>query len=384
MDYDVVVVGAGPSGSTAARECAKRGLKTLLLEKEVLPRYKACGGGVTQKAEKALGFKLPDDIIHREVREFRMYYGGGYLKHESSDKLVSMTDRGEFDSYLVEKAVEEGVELRDNAPVTEVNNMGGYCIVKTCDNEFKTPIVVGGDGVRSIVAERVRPFYRPDEVILAYETEIPLKKSIIDERGHLAETHLDCECMGYGWVFPKREHLSVGMGGVMNRFKNSRIVFERYVQQLDLDLGDSRVHAHMIPIGNDKRKTVSDRTILVGDAAGFVEPFTGEGIYYAILSGRLATDTIVHAYERNEFSEETLREYEEECIKEFCDEFRRGLKAMKAFFMLRPLSVRILFSDNAFVEHFARIQTGEETYKEFKKWVLPRVPYFLIKSLLPQ
>jgi geranylgeranyl reductase family protein len=384
MNYDVVVVGAGPAGSSTARKCAKLGLKTLLLEKEKLPRYKPCGGGITVKAEKALDFKLPAEIIHREVNKIRFHHKDRYINYESRDKIMSMVERSEFDKLMADKAVESGAELTEGVRARKIKVTDEKCTVKTEDREINTPIVVGADGVNSTIAGKVRPPFKEDEVYLALQAEIHADEEVIADRCSLAETYLDSECWGYGWVFPKREHLSVGLGGLLSRFKDSRGKFNQYLKMLGYDSSEVNVHAHLIPVGSDGRRTVSDRIILVGDAAGFVEPFTGEGIYYAVRSGQLAAEAVTCAYERNDFTCQTLERYETACREEFTDEFRRARKAARAFFMMMPLSARMLFSDRAFIEHFALIQTGRKTYKEFKKWVLPRAPYFLIKSLLPQ
>ncbi|MFC2162440.1 geranylgeranyl reductase family protein [Candidatus Altiarchaeota archaeon] len=385
MDYDVVIVGSGPSGSTCARICAKRGLHTLLVEKEHHPRYKPCGGGLTLRILRALDFEVPEDVIERRVGEMRLFHGNEYMSYKNSDKrdpLITMVDRSRFDDLLAGKAVEEGVEMREGTAVSSVSISDDSCQVVVGGETVITPIVVGADGVNSIVSKHVRPRFRSNDVSLTFEAEVMVGESEVMGRGGFAESYLDLDVWGYGWVFPKKDHLSVGFGGLLDKMSDPRKHFAKYLKRLGLEKQEMQVHAHLIPVGSDKRPVVADRTILVGDAAGFAEPFTGEGIYYAIRSGQIAADSITRSYERSDFSIACLESYSRICLEEFGHEFRRANKAMRAFFTMKPLSVRILFSDQAFMEHFARIQTGRETYKQFKRWMLPRSPYYLVKGLL--
>ena len=307
------------------------------------------------------------------------------MRYKNTDKrepLITMVDRGQFDELLAQKAVDEGAELREGEKVSEVTVSDDSCQVMIGEKTVTTPIVVGADGVNSIVAKSVRPRFKGNDVALTYEAEVMIGENEVMGRGGFAESYIDLDFWGYGWVFPKKEHLSVGFGGMLDKITNPRMHFDRYIERLGLKNEEMEIHAHLIPLGSDKRQVVSDRIILVGDAAGFAEPFTGEGIYYSIRSGKIAAEAITHSYEKCDFKKPCLESYTVRCLEEFGHEFRRANKAMKAFFTAKPLSTRILFTDDVFMDHFARIQAGKETYKEFKKWMIPRIPYYLIKGLL--
>ncbi|MFH1054694.1 MAG: NAD(P)/FAD-dependent oxidoreductase [Candidatus Altiarchaeota archaeon] len=372
MDFDVAVIGAGPAGSTAARECTKAGLRTVLVEKEKLPRFKPCGGGLTAKTLKALGFIVPKEYVLSRLSSVRLHYKELSIRYDSEETMVTTVERDGFDKLLADKAVDAGATLLEGTNVVEVKVSREGCEITAVGGDITTSVVIGADGVNSTVAKNVRPPFKPEDLVLAYEAEVPSK----DAGGSVCDIYFDCGCMGYGWVFPKGNHTSVGLGGVLSGFRDSRRLFNEHMRRVGYN-GDVDVHVHLIPIGSNRTETVSDRVILVGDAAGFAEPLTGEGIYYAIRSGQLAAKTITEAQSRGDYSEHALQQYETAWRSEFGEEFRRSRKAMRGLFMAGPLSMRILFSNKEIIEKFSDIQAGRMTYKEFKNWFIRRTPHLM-------
>ncbi|MBU4406627.1 MAG: FAD-dependent monooxygenase, partial [Candidatus Altiarchaeota archaeon] len=171
MKYDVIVVGSGPAGSTAARECALRGLNTLVIEKEKLPRHKPCGGAVSSKALSLLDFKIRNDLVERECYGSRLHYGGYEIEARKPYRIGIFTSRDEFDMYLVEKAIDANAELKDAESVKSLTIGDSSVVVRTDKGTYKASAVIGADGVNSGVANYVRPRYNTNEVALAMETE---------------------------------------------------------------------------------------------------------------------------------------------------------------------------------------------------------------------
>jgi len=382
VDYDVIVVGAGPSGATAARGYAAAGLSTLLLDRERLPRFKACGGGVTIKANQVLGFQIPEDIIERKAYGVRLNYWNKSNSCMREYPITNLVSRSRFDKFLADKAVEAGATLMDGAPVSGVGRDGDLQVVESAEGRLSAKVVVGADGVNSVVSGRVRPKLTQDELASTIEAEIRMDPSEIEGRyaSFLDVYFGNSVGAGYGWVFPKRDHVSVGLGSLLRMFKNPKKKFMGFLEKRGLSQ-DVELHPHLIPLGNPSREVVSDGIILVGDAAGYADPMTGEGIYHAIHSGKLASDTIVRAFGKNDFRREFLRTYHEECRRAFSEEFRRARKASFVVYGMPWLSYPLIIGNNPVLEKYVDVLTGEMTYKSFKRWAIPRTPSLILKGV---
>lgn len=381
MKYDVIVVGSGPAGSSAARRCALKGLETLIIEKEKLPRYKPCGGGITTKTQSMLDFPLTDDLIECECFGLKINYKGYEVEERIDKRVAILTMRDRFDAYLTKKAVEAGAELKENEEVKAVDVKGSGVEVGTDKGKYKAEVIVGADGVTSRVARHVRPAYRPNELFLAVETEIPEKN--IEQSG-VMNIYFggapDLPPLGYGWVFPKREHLSVGIGGRLTDFKNPVSSLGRFLKSVGL-ARKGKVFAHLLPMGGYKRKLCSDRILLVGDAAGFVDPINGEGIYYAVASGIKAAEVIDGAHKDDNFSEDRLMEYQNICRREFDRELGDSLKITMLMHKYPNVFIKTLASNRDLVKKSLQIPAGIISHKEFRRWFLLRIPYFCIRSI---
>ena len=380
MKYDVVIAGAGPAGTTVGRQCALKGLKTLILEKEKLPRYKPCGGAVSDKALSLLDFKIKDELIERECYGLRIRYKNYRCEIKKSSRLSILTSRGEFDLYLAEKAIDAGAELRDGEKVKSAEVGNSEAILKTDKKEYKASALVGADGVNSCIAKRVRPRYNPSELMVAIEAPVAANdKEIDDYIQNAIEAHFGLVKVGYGWVFPKRGHFSVGIGELLSENKNPRVLLEHFAKKLGFK---KKMHArtHLLPVGGYDRKTYSDRILLVGDAAGYVDPFTGEGIYYAISSSIKAAEVLVKAWEKEDFSSRELWKYKQNCETTFGTELKHALRFSRLVYGHQNM-LKIFANRSSFLDKYLEIPAGNMSYKEFMKWMLVRVPFYASKML---
>lgn len=291
--YDLAVIGAGPSGSTLARQVALAGRSVVLIEKERLPRYKTCAGGVTHRARRLLDFDI-SPAIERTITEGLITYrmDKGFVKpyHEP---IAYMVMRDRFDDLLTRKAVEAGAKLMDGARVRNIEARNDGCAVHLAEGIVHAKLLAGADGANGIVARQagLHSEVRGD-VALEAEIEVPQHK--VEEWDKRIALDVGYIKEGYAWVFPKRRHLSIGVGAMKRHAPNLRAYYERYLASLDL--GDYKVRSirgHHIPMRLAKTPVAKGRVLLIGDAAGVADPFSGEGIYHAIKSAQLAAPTVV-------------------------------------------------------------------------------------------
>ncbi|WKB52428.1 NAD(P)/FAD-dependent oxidoreductase [Eleftheria terrae] len=296
--FDLIVVGGGPAGSAAACTAARQGLRVALLDQARFPRDKLCGGLLTLRAAKVYASVFDrgwDDTIEARAHGLRLFGRQGHLLNEVHDRqLLQFTCRSRFDHLLLQQAEAAGVQLHLGQRVRHIN--AGEAAVQLDDGRrFSARALIGADGVRSAVARGLfgRSF-NPDTIALGLEMEVPREFEGADGVS-APEIHLGVARWGYGWIFPKRETLTVGLGGLLPHNPRLRQDFEAFVQRRFLGLPAARIKGHHIPYGDCLRTPGRDRVILCGDAAGLVEPITGEGIAFAMLSGREAALSVQEA-----------------------------------------------------------------------------------------
>jgi geranylgeranyl reductase family protein len=284
---DVIVVGAGPAGSTAARLLAESGVKVLLLDRARFPRDKPCGGGVTHRASQL----MPDgfgEVVEREVLEARFSYRHRpAFSRWATEPLAYMTQRGLLDSWLVRKAEAAGATFKDGLRVTVVSDEGGRCEVRSERESWTARVVIGADGANGIVARSVGLEPRFGEWVA-------LEGNAHDQR--LVEhwqtaVGIDLGSMpgGYGWLFAKGDHVNVGVGGWRRNGTELRAKLDAVCRHYGAP-ADSlcSLRGHTLPVRRAGAPVVGGNVILAGDAAALVDPLSGEGIYSALVSGGLA------------------------------------------------------------------------------------------------
>jgi geranylgeranyl reductase family protein len=292
IDFDVAVVGAGPAGSTTALHLARAGARVLLIDRARFPRDKPCGGGVTARAFAVAPVDLTP-VVEQVVRRVRFSFRlGDHFDYEYPRTLVYMTQRHRLDAYLAEQAVAADVEFSDGTLVRDIELTRSAVRLDVGGLKIETRLLVGADGANGVVA-RAAGLSPVSEPPVALEANFPYANGdgAPPEWRDLLALELGSMAGGYGWSFPKADHFNVGCGGWNGVGGNLRphLAALRHHYGLDENAMEN-VRGHHLPTRSGGSPIERGRTLLVGDAAGLVDPMSGEGIYAAFVSGRLAAD----------------------------------------------------------------------------------------------
>ena len=221
--YDLIIIGGGPSGASAGRRAGKLGLNTLLLEKEEFPRYKPCGGGLSDHAISYLDFELPQDIIEWEVTGVKAIFKDQSVNVHKDHRIFALVSRNKFDNFLLEKAKETGIEVHTGEKALCCREMSDRIEVDTRQETYQAKFAIIAEGAQGIVKTCVRPTDNKDEYGICLVTEVPADEREIEERlGKSLELHFGVANGGYGWIFPHKTYYSVGIGGVVKDFTHPK------------------------------------------------------------------------------------------------------------------------------------------------------------------
>src|SRR3954452_7902015 len=292
--FDVFVAGAGPAGSATAIHLARGGARVLLADRARFPRDKPCGGGLTGRALK----QAPCDVtpvVERVVDTFelRLHYKRSF-RRTSSEPLILMTQRRRLDAYLAEQAAAAGATFRDDARVEGLRIGAEGITARVGETDVAADTLVGADGANGIVAKAVG---LEDGIVrgVALEGNVGWEHLDRDRFASTAVVELGQPDGGYGWLFPKGDHANLGVGGWAREGPQLRDHLARLARTYGVDpdaLTD--VRGHRLPMRRVGATTPArDNVVLVGDAAGLVDPLSGDGMYEAFTSARLAADAIL-------------------------------------------------------------------------------------------
>jgi geranylgeranyl reductase family protein len=325
--YDICVVGAGPGGSYVSHKLSKSGFSTILLEAEKLPRYKPCGGAIPEELVSEL--KLPKDIIEREFEYLDLHFKDQII-HRAGKGVVVWRDI--FDYYISEMAVNSGTILKDKNPCINVIKSNGTFKIKTPSDTYESKFLIAADGCNSTVLSSLNwKRFNPDEIALTVQYEMNMPKEKIDKTLGADIIHLFfgkniCE-RGYGWIFPKEKIISVGWGSQLSLITNTTKEFNNFIRLIKKYIKDATIIkkvAHLVPT-DVRERLYDDNLFVIGDAAGFVDPLSGKGIIYSILSGNIAASVI-----KKHFNEKDRVILEKEYNKKLNSIFLNILKKKKS------------------------------------------------------
>lgn len=360
--YDVIIAGAGPAGSTAARECAARGLSVLLVEKEEFPRAKPCGGAVSLRAARLLPFEL-GSVAEREIRGVWWRLGTREWERRGAGELGWLTQRSRLDAYLAERAVEAGAHLREGAKVVGLERGGHGATVRIEGGEaFEGRAIVAADGVQGRTAQLAGL----TPVMLharALEWNITPRGGMPSKWTDMLGLDLGAVPGGYGWVFPKGDHLNVGLGA-WPRSPYGRQLRHRlpaFTRSYGLALEDAWGSAgYSLPSRRPGSPLADGNVLLAGDAGGVLDPFTGEGIYAAVWTGRTAAGYLA-AYCDGRIAD--LRGYEREVDRVIAPELVMARRLYDVLYTLSPsVGTGLIVGWPALWDAIRLIVRGDRTY----------------------
>ena len=301
--HDVIVVGGGPGGSTAAWRLARAGLRPVLLDAAVFPRVKICAGWVTHEA--LTDAQVDPQKYPLTIQAFsacRFEFQGERTETRWRRPASYGILRREFDHYLLDRARAAGVDVREGARVSEVTQDADGVRVVSPHGTFTAPVVIGAGGHRCPVSHAFGQVSEREEVVIAQESETRLTAERVESLGHwweAPELYVEPDLKGYGWYFPKGDVLNIGVGCVsgpgaeLPRRRDALVSALRTAGRLPPDLAIEPFRGHAYVVRRcAPRRLAGDRFCLVGDAAGLARDLSGEGIGPAIKSGILAAEAV--------------------------------------------------------------------------------------------
>lgn len=330
MNYDVVIIGAGPSGIAAGHNIINNNLSCCIIDKQEFPRNKLCAGGVTQKTFELLKslnlgqeFKGENTIVSKGVS---IYLKDKYITDIACKGNTYLVDRFEFDEYLVRAYEKKGGKLLENTKIKNIDTENN--IITLADNQnIKFKYIIGADGAVGITRSLVDKDIKANGFCL----QVDIDKINTNYNSDNMSMYYGVLPYGYGWIFPKKNHLSVGFIGEYDKKIDYKCEFENFLNNIGINCDRSEFKGAFIPFGQYLNKPINKEKnlLLVGDAAGFVDPITGEGIYFAVLSGIKASETIIKAIKNKDIN--IIDEYIYE-IHNITNSIKKGSKLKKVIY----------------------------------------------------
>jgi len=311
--YDVIIVGGGPAGSTAGYLLSRAGLKVLIIDKSTFPRHKLCAGCITDKTirllERVFGETADslkrNNIVNFESGRYEVFYKQTPLSQMTTGFRFLFVDRDIYDYYLLKKAMDAGAEFAggDGIGLRSLDILRSS-VTTVSGMTYSADIIIGADGVNSWIRRSflVELFGREDWTDnLAAAHEIFLSRESSGKNFDHPALFFGYVDRGYAWIFPNRERLKIGICALKKgRTDDVLASFRTFLSDAGLDrAAGEKIHSYVLPYGCFLPLPTFRNVMLVGDAAGFADPLLGEGIFYAQRSAELASHAILEAIAGN-------------------------------------------------------------------------------------
>jgi geranylgeranyl reductase family protein len=369
--YPVIIVGAGPAGAMAGFYLAKAGIDVLVLEKSPFPRRKVCGGGLTQRAWDEIPFDI-SEVIHASVDWGYIASRGRTRFSIHNDRPISyLVDRLTFDSKLVDQAVLMGATCQTSERVRSIKE-GNPVTLQTNKSTYSCNYLVGADGVHSLVA-KAAGLIPNRKTSLAYEARLALPTHPEEQQADSVTFDFGTIIWGYGWIFPKRDHLNVGVCRSWPLHQAKKRHLMRFISQHSA-LHKSPIidiRAYPVPLGGKTYQLHKDNILLVGDAANLADPWLGEGLFYALASGRMAAEAITNQFQG---SSTDLSSYSYQVNSTLVREFLFARRFSLLVNALPYLNTTILKASHTLQNLIIDLLRGEKSYEQTWREIKTLIP----------
>jgi geranylgeranyl reductase family protein len=379
--FDVIVIGAGPSGASAAYVAARAGLRVALIDRKIFPRDKLCGGLITGRARRhyaeIFGHDMPFDPQDRKTTVDFRYRGQPVGIIEDAPALCA-TMRWDMDAMLCAHAMGAGAQDFTGQAVAEIDRDARTVTLKG-GLVLGFGVLIGADGVNSQVARALfgQPF---DRARIGFGLEIETGGAHIDPAAPI-RIDLAAAQWGYGWVFPKRCSTTVGVGGLLGKNPEMKRAMSAYCDMLGIDAAEASFKGQFLPFGDFRTVPGQDAVLLAGDAAGLVDPITGEGIGYAMQSGQLAAKAALAALSAGQ-PETALTRYRH-ALRPVHRALRMARLIRPVIFLpaLEPGFARAFQRSSTLRRDYLRLMAGEVEYEQILARLVLRLPRLGLTAL---
>ncbi|MFQ3618105.1 MAG: geranylgeranyl reductase family protein [Cyanobacteriota bacterium] len=374
--YDCIIVGAGPAGASAAYHLAKRDRSVLLLEKETLPRYKPCGGGVSPQVAEWFDFDF-SPAISLKVNTLRYTWNmdDPVVAQLESLEPIWMVRRDIFDHFLVRKAQEQGATVKDNTAALGLEWMGRGWQVNTAHGPYLGTYLIAADGAKGVMAKWLGFGNRKRKLGGALEVEA--RQSIGDDQ----TIHFEFGMVknGYIWNFPKADGYSIGIGTFRGgEAQDFRRILTEYARLFNVDFATTEQHGHPLCLWDGDQTLHTQNALLAGEAACIVDPMTAEGIRPSILTGIKAAEAI-HAALSGDL--DALAGYTHTIQQEWGQEMIWAKRLASAFYTAPSLGYRLGVKRPSATERMGQILCGKLGYRDVANRAIQRLSAGLIPGI---
>ncbi|AFY79389.1 MAG: geranylgeranyl reductase family protein [Hydrococcus sp. C42_A2020_068] len=373
--FDCIVVGAGPAGATAAYHLAKLGRSVLVLEKVALPRYKPCGGGVSPAIAKWFDFDFTPVINNTITKVQYTWKMGDPMETELNMKEpMWMVKRDEFDNYLIEQVQQKGARVKDNTEVKAISPNSQSWQVNTSDGIYEASYLIAADGGRSLLTQLLG--LKPRQEFLGATLEV--KTAVPADKQHTAYFDFGTLKNGYIWNFPKADGYSLSAGCMRGKTKPDELKkhLTDYAKAFGIDLANSRYSDYSLSLWTENQPLHANRAVIAGEAAGILDPLSGEGIRPSIFTGMKAAEAIDRAIAGDG---QALANYTQVIAQEWGSDMVLAHRLAGLFYQFPKIAYKFGVKRPTAAQVMAKILCGELRYGDITEYAMQR----LKKSLIP-
>jgi len=336
--FDVIIVGAGPAGLVSAYRLLEEGFNILILEKEIKPNYnKLCAGYIPSEVFEK--YNIPKQIADHIVDRIKIVADKNEWVIDFYEEVGYNVDRNKFAEFLASRVLKTGGVIETSSFVKKFIEKDFYVSVIVNDKEYSSKIVILSDGVCSRMAALIRGRYQSNNLGIAIQAKVNLNNHFLKNNSKLNVILFGnlYSPFGYGWVFPKKTYLDVGLGTLVSKAKGKKL--EDYLANIleYFTLEKSSPRFYPVPLSGPLTNIARNRILLAGDNAGHVSPLTGEGIKYSMYAGDIAAETIIE-YLKNRIN---IKDIRDSYLKKLKKSFYKKLRIEK---LILSLLVRKSFS----------------------------------------